>query len=69
MEQVGEWMFMILGGEDRDNSNSNHKDEGHGQNWSLTWETVPSSLDALSDLISPLHSIVHPMPLHLPRFS
>lgn len=49
-------MLMVLGGEDRDISNSNHKDDGHEQNWFLTWETMPSPLDALSDLISPLSS-------------
>lgn len=56
MEQDGEWMLMVLGEEDRESSNSNHKDEGHEQNWSVTWETMHSPLDALSDLISPLPS-------------
>lgn len=47
---------MVLGRENRDNSNSNHKDKGHEQHWSLRWEAIPSPLDALSDLISPLPS-------------
>lgn len=59
-------MLMVLGGEDRDSSNSNYKDKGHEWNCSLTWETTPSPLDAPSDFISLSHLIIHLMPPHLP---